>query len=653
MIVALLVPLSPKVLAFSGSGAGSSGDPYQITTCAEWLEMSSGLSAHYKLMNDLDCTGTSYTPIGSSSTPFTGTLDGQGYAIAHADITSGSANTGLFGYTSGATISNLEIDDATVSGTSDVGAFVGDALNSTFTNIRAALVDVTGSSDSVGGLVGVLGSSELDTSSYELGTVTGSGDMTGGLVGNAAGGSYMSDDFSNGDISGNTRVGGVVGKEGSGPTIIINTYSNMTMTAASSISGGLAGEVASGSFYNESFAAVDMSAASETTTGALFGMQNGSVGTIYFDQTAEHRSSCAGSGPVSGCFAVNTTGSDPSYFFDNHANEPLVDWSFGAGNTWHQEIDDYPTLTPLQDPQQECYESTVTAMSVTAHCDDIPYGWGVTTWQAEYQANGASTWTPLTLADDHEALVTVNQLNPNTEYHVAFRFTNDWGTSTWGYVIATTTASTDRDGDGIPDTVELAAPNNGDANDDGIKDVFQDTVGSYVDNVTGHYAALAVNQSSGCTIAAADSQAASKQDGGNSYPLGLMNFTLHCTAHAATATVTQYYYGESLSKGTVRKYNPNTGTYSTVNGATVSKTTIGGQNVTKISYKITDGSSLDTDGTANGTIIDPTGLAVKPVAPDTGFAPASTTLRTPTIVFSLAMLSLVAGTVRLERRRDR
>ena len=50
-LVVLLLFVSPAS-AFSGSGAGSAGDPYQINTPGKFLEIQDSLSSYYKVMND-------------------------------------------------------------------------------------------------------------------------------------------------------------------------------------------------------------------------------------------------------------------------------------------------------------------------------------------------------------------------------------------------------------------------------------------------------------------------------------------------------------------------------------------------------------------------------------------------------------------------
>ena len=76
-----------SVHAFAG-GAGTIGDPYQITTPAELASLSSYLGSghsgkYFKLINDINLgvapynTGTGWTPIGTSANPFYGKFDGD------------------------------------------------------------------------------------------------------------------------------------------------------------------------------------------------------------------------------------------------------------------------------------------------------------------------------------------------------------------------------------------------------------------------------------------------------------------------------------------------------------------------------------------------------------------------------------------------
>ncbi len=212
-------------------------------------------------------------------------------------------------------------------------------------------------------------------------------------------------------------------------------------------------------------------------------------------------------------------------------------------------------------------------------------------------------------------------------------------------------AGSSRDSDGMFDAVELAAPNAGDANNDGTADADQDNVTALPDPVSGHYAVL---EASGCgdntNVSVAGESANAAADGSYSYPAGLMNFTLTCGAPGSTATVTQYYYGNfDLANLVMRKYNAVTHTYQNVPGAAISLTTIGGLPAIKAVYQITDGGPLDQDGVANGTIVDPAGPAVLaaatssgPGVPNTGLATQSQLLPTLAGLLGLGLFIYVS-----------
>jgi PKD repeat protein len=115
-VLLLLMVATAPVSAFSGSGAGSAGDPYQITSTTQWAEMANSLGSSYLLMNDLDFTGVSYTPI----TAFTGTLNGGNKTVSKITIDAASlSNQGLgtFATVSGATFKNLHLNYISITGT--------------------------------------------------------------------------------------------------------------------------------------------------------------------------------------------------------------------------------------------------------------------------------------------------------------------------------------------------------------------------------------------------------------------------------------------------------------------------------------------------------------------------------------------------------
>ena len=102
-------------------------------------------------------TENPWTPIGNAETKlFKGTFDGNGHKITGLKITSGSY-IGLFGYVGeGATIKNVNLVGASVSGESRVGALIGRIVgDATVSNCSVdSASKVVGSGSNTGGLIG-------------------------------------------------------------------------------------------------------------------------------------------------------------------------------------------------------------------------------------------------------------------------------------------------------------------------------------------------------------------------------------------------------------------------------------------------------------------------------------------------------------------
>ncbi len=162
------------------------------------------LAKNYRLTADLDLKDQAFSGIGTASMPFTGLFDGQGHIVSNVTI-GGAKNTGFFGAVKGATIKNLTLKNATVSGTENVGTLVGwaqveldkDDMSEGKANLigNCHVTGNTSGTESVGGLVGLNdGASDPDTlfsifSSVDKCTanvvvsITGDGSKIGGLVG--------------------------------------------------------------------------------------------------------------------------------------------------------------------------------------------------------------------------------------------------------------------------------------------------------------------------------------------------------------------------------------------------------------------------------------------------------------------------------------
>lgn len=97
------------------------------------------------------------------------------------------------------------------------------------------------------------------------------------------------------------------------------------------------------------------------------------------------------------------------------------------------------------------------------------------------------------------------------------------------------------------------------------------------------------------------------------YPIGLFEFEVEITTPGATENI-ELILDETYdtSEWTLRKYIR--GAYQTIDTVTYGTREVDGETVTTITYPVTDGGLLDSDGLANGVIIDPAGPGV-PVAP--------------------------------------
>lgn len=157
------------------------------------------LDDYYILMADIDLSSyTSWTPIGTYGTPFTGDFDGNNHTISNLTISSTEDYQGLLGYTDGATVRDTYLTVVSVSGGSYTVALIGWAISSVVSNCNATGT-VSGTSI-VGGLTG--SNSGLVTNCYATGIV--SGTSTGGLISYMYGSGTWSDSYYNSVNTGNS-----------------------------------------------------------------------------------------------------------------------------------------------------------------------------------------------------------------------------------------------------------------------------------------------------------------------------------------------------------------------------------------------------------------------------------------------------------------
>ncbi|WP_164970313.1 two-partner secretion domain-containing protein [Halarcobacter ebronensis] len=249
----------------------------------QWVNQA--LNGKYELGSDIDASATSTWNSGAGWNPlstFTGTFDGKGHIIDSLYINRATANIGLFGYTNGATISNIGLTNVDITGGTYTGALVGYNDNSVINNSYSSGA-VNSSGHNVGGLVGInMGSNSEINYSYSSANIIANGnsnDRIGGLVGWNYMGASIKNSYAAGSVSGDLGTGGLLGSNESGSKVE-NSYSTGTVTGLND-KGGLVGW--SNATVSNSFWDTQKSGQSSSAGGTGLTTAQMSYGKYFFD----------------------------------------------------------------------------------------------------------------------------------------------------------------------------------------------------------------------------------------------------------------------------------------------------------------------------------------------------------------------------------
>jgi len=255
---------------FSG-GDGSAGNPYQIGDWYELNNVRSHLSSKYILIANLSSTTPGYTglgdnwmPIGSTTSQFTGALNGNYNTISDfimnvSSTTPVFSNSGLFGSMSNGSISNLGMLNVlininnTVATVNHVGPLTGIMAGGSVTNSYATGNILIGNNDgglrnslanNIGGLVGENDSSATISKCYSSVNIiktsnTGYAQAYGGITGYC--GANVSNSYYMGQIQGDTQDGGIVGRQASTCTVSNSFVAGGPLSSFEDTVGGLIG----------------------------------------------------------------------------------------------------------------------------------------------------------------------------------------------------------------------------------------------------------------------------------------------------------------------------------------------------------------------------------------------------------------------------
>jgi len=218
----------------------------EIRTASELNSIRNNLDGSYRLMAPIDLSGVDWTPIGTNSAPFTGTLDGNGFAIINLEVVAPMRDlVGLFGRTDGMII-NLGLVNANIMGGFTVGSLAGSNRGEIRNCYVAGLSTVFGEGH-VGGLVGF--NSGTITQSYSASLVHGGG-FVGGFSGSNAGDIIRS--YSTGTVrTDSSYIGGFVGGMLGEDSTIRNSFTLSNIeTNNDEMSAGFIGHIIAGTITN-------------------------------------------------------------------------------------------------------------------------------------------------------------------------------------------------------------------------------------------------------------------------------------------------------------------------------------------------------------------------------------------------------------------
>ena len=282
------------------------------------------LAGYYALGGNVDASSAAnFTPIGTSTTPFTGVLDGLGHTVNSLTINLPTTdNVGLVGYGSAAVIRNIGLTNVNVTGKNNTGALVGTNLNSQISNsfvtghvtgvnnvgglagfnyANGAAAGINDSFNSasvhgvnnVGGLVGENygknATADISNSSSS-GTVLSTASNVGGLVGlnsGSNGTAQISNSYAIGSVEGINNIGGLVGQNyGDNATAsIVNSYASGAVGNNNDTGDNVGGLVGDNYATNFGTASIDNSYATGTvrgsnSVGGLVGYNYANNGTV-------------------------------------------------------------------------------------------------------------------------------------------------------------------------------------------------------------------------------------------------------------------------------------------------------------------------------------------------------------------------------------
>lgn len=336
-----------------------------------WVDKNAKMTDSAKLLADItinedvsgsDATSQKYkwTPLGTDSSKYTGTFDGNGHTISGLYINSTAANTGMFGRIgSSAVVKNLTLADSVIRSTKNytgaITGYIDDAASVTNCHTKNS-VQIT-AAKYTGGITGYQDDTSTLTRCSNAAEVTGANNV-GGISGYnwSKSSASLTDSYNRGSVSGSNLVGGICAQIYIGGTVsdVYNLGTvQATGTAGTPTAGGITGVFRWGtikSAYNAGIVKatakggvagrLEASSSSRTVQNVFYSDEYEAVGNLngctIQNGTATAKTSdglkALTSEDLGGGFAADTNGINSGY--------PVLAWQNGTAKSDDPEKDD-------------------------------------------------------------------------------------------------------------------------------------------------------------------------------------------------------------------------------------------------------------------------------------------------------------------------
>ncbi len=339
-----------------------------VCTNSDLNNVRNNLAEDYIQVCDINLEGYNLDPIGSSTSPFVGTFDGNGHIISNYFIFSTLSDVGFFGVIDKSSVlKNIILKNIKISADYNLGGLVGTMNNGTILN-SSVYGEVNNTRHNGGGLIGIMlngtvinskfsgkvisirrtvgsgnggligfmgGNSKVFNSSVNA-EIERSGSRIGGFVGTIVDNSFISNSYVIGnvtaiksDFGGGFSIGGFVGVMSRNASIE-NSYANSNVAGSYGL-GGFVGVMSGNSSIKNSYSTGDFINQSFGSGGDFGGFVGSIGGSAYINNSFSNITNVFTNGSNVGGFAASSVSSDysrgvlieNSYSKTNVENVPL------------------------------------------------------------------------------------------------------------------------------------------------------------------------------------------------------------------------------------------------------------------------------------------------------------------------------------------